>query len=74
MKILVFADNVPIDDLIDSCEIMLTISNDKKSFEIDRHTALSNTRLYLKNARYGHRHISELKNILLAEKKENKNV
>jgi hypothetical protein len=47
---------------------MITVNEDRKGFEINRHVALSNTRLFLKLL--GHkRHMSELKHILLAENK-----
>ena len=67
MKVLVFADNDVSDDLIDRCNVMLTIDEDKKGFKIDRHTALSNTRLFMELLG-NKRHMSELKHILLAEK------
>ena len=69
MKILVFAENVDIsDDLIDKCDVMVTVNEDRKGFEINRHVALSNTRIFMKLLGYK-RHMSELKHILLAEKK-----
>ncbi len=68
MKILVFAEDVDTDDLVDKCNVMVTVNEDRKGFEIQRHVALSNTRLFMKLLGYK-RHISELKHILLAEKR-----
>ena len=70
MKILVFPDEVEInDDLIDDCQCMVTVDENRKSFVINRQIALSNTRLFMKHLGY-QRSMSELKHILLAEKKE----
>jgi len=69
MKILVFPEDVEItDDLIDKCNTMVTINNDRNGFVIDRQVALSNTRLFMKHLGYK-RSMSELKHILMAEKK-----
>ena len=66
MKILVFTDDNVSDKMVDACQVMITLDEDKKGFTINRHTALSNTRLFIDHL--GHRrHISELKHILLAD-------
>lgn len=69
MKIIVFPDNYEITDkMVDNCQGYVIVSEDKKSFTIERCPALSNTRLFMKHKGYK-RHISRLKSILLAKKK-----
>ena len=68
MKIVVFPDEYEVtDEMIDDSQCVLTISEDKKSFTIERQPALSNTRLFMKHKGYK-RHIGELKSIILAER------
>ena len=77
MKIVVFPDDVEIKDgviddwMIDACQCMVTVDDDRKGFVIDRQIALSNTRLFMKHLGYK-RSISELKHVLLAEKIKDK--
>jgi hypothetical protein len=73
MRIFVYADDIDLSDKeIDEVSIILDITEDRKGFIIKRHTALSNTRLFPKYCKGASlRHISELKHILLAERKDN---
>ena len=70
MKIVVFADNVDVnDDLIDKSDVVITVDEDRKGFQINRHVVICpNSRLFLNAVHGGHRHMSELKHILLAKK------
>lgn len=69
MKIIVLPNDEDVtDELIDKSSVVVTIDSDRKGFLIDRQVALSNTRLFMKIKGH-HRHMSELKHILLAEKK-----
>ena len=66
MRVVLYAKNVPMtDDQIDEADVVLELDEDLKGFTIKRHTTLSNTRLY-PSIKAPHRHMSELKHILLA--------
>jgi hypothetical protein len=66
MKILVYAENVELSDKdIDKIDVILDVDEDHKGFTIKRHTKLSNTRLY-PSIKAPHRHMSELKHIILS--------
>ena len=69
MKIVVYVEDVELSDQdINKANVILDVDEDSKGFTIKRHTNLApNFRLY-PTCKYPHRHISELKHIILSAK------
>lgn len=71
MKIVVYEDDIVMSDNdIDKASVILDVNEDNKGFTIKRHTRLApHFRIY-PSCRYPHRHMSELRHIILAAEKE----